>query len=170
VRGSKRDAEGEQQGTQQDQMPDPRVLAVAEQQIWTGLPSPADTTASTGQKCPSTESMVASVMESIDRSIRAEMAPRAGVPLNLKIVFHDESLGLTGLCITVTQTTLDVVFERTSSVVAEEFVRAAQALAERLMMRFSKRTVRILDTTAPDAQGGHEAPADPVNASLNVFR
>jgi hypothetical protein len=169
VRGSKRDAEGEGQGAQQEETPEPRVLAVAEQRLWTGLPSPADTAPSSEKRWSSTESMVASVMESIDRSIRAEMAPRAGAPLSLKIAFHDESLGLTGLRITVTQTTLDVVFERTGSVVAEEFVRAAEALAERLITRFSKRTVRILDTTAPGEQADQEQPADAVKAPLNLF-
>jgi hypothetical protein len=167
VRGSKRDAEGEGQGAQQEEMPEPRVLAIAEQQLWTGLPSPAGTAPSTDKRAPSTEAMVASVMESIDRSIRAEMAPRAGAPLSLKIAFHDESLGLTGLRITVTQTTLDVVFERTGSVVPEEFARAAQALAERLITRFSKRTVRILDITAPGEQSDHEHPAAAV--PLNLF-
>jgi hypothetical protein len=169
VRGSRRDAEGEGQGAQQEEMPEPRVLAVAEQQLWTGLPSPADTAPAAEKKSPSTESMVASVMESIDRSIRAEMAPRAGAPLNLKIAFHDESLGLTGLRITVTPTTLDVVFERTGSVVAEEFVRAAEALAQRLMTRFSKRTVRILDLTASDREADQEDPAAVINAPLKLF-
>jgi hypothetical protein len=150
VRGSKSGAEGEGQSGQEDQAPEPRVLAVAEQSLWTGLPSPADATSGTKKQWPSTESMVASVMESIDRSMRAEMAPRAGAPLNIKIAFHDEALGLTGLRITVTQTTLDVVFERSGTAATEEFVRAAEALAQRLMTRFSKRTVRILDIAAPE--------------------
>lgn len=170
VRGSKDDAEGEGQGQQDDQTQEPRVLAVAEQSLWTGLPSPADATPGTEKQAPSTESMVASVMESIDRAMRAEMAPRAGAPLNLKIAFHDESLGLTGLRITVTATTLDVVFERSGTVAAEEFVRAAKALAERLMTRFSKRTVRILDIATSDDQVEQEHPASAVNTPMNLFR
>jgi hypothetical protein len=170
VRSSKDDAEGQGQGGQEEQTQEPRVLAVAEQSLWTGLPSPAGAaTPGTERTWPSTETMVASVMESIDRSIRTEMAPRPGAPLNLKIDFHDESLGLTGLRITVTQTTLDVVFERSGSVAREEFVRAAEALAQRLMTRFSKRTVRILDIAAPDEQAEQEHPATAVNTTLNLF-
>ena len=170
VRGSKGDAEGEGQSGQEDQAQEPRVLAVAEQSLWTGLPSPADAAPDTATKWPSTEAMVASVMESIDRAMRAEMAPRPGVPLNLKIAFHDESLGLTGLRITVTQTTLDVVFERSGSAPAEEFVRAAEALAQRLMTRFSKRTVRILDIAATEEHAEQEHPAAAVSTAMNLFR
>jgi hypothetical protein len=169
VRGSKRDAEDEGQGTQGQQTPEPRVLAVSEQLLWTGLPSPADASSGPGvePKRPSTEAMVTSVMEQIDRAIRAEMAPRAGMPMSLNIAFADESSGLTGLRVIITQTTLDVIFERAEAVASEELVRAADALAQRLMTRFSKRTVRILETAT--SHGEDAGDGQPVRPALNLF-
>jgi hypothetical protein len=169
VRGSKRDSEGGDPGTQDEQAQEGRVLATAQQPLWTGLPSPADAAAGADTRSPSTEAMVASVTEAIDRAIRAEMAPREGVPLDLRIDLAGENLGLTGIRITVTRTTLDVVLERTDSALGDQLVRAAEALAQRLMTRFSKRTVRVLDIASAREQADHESPATAASPPLGLF-
>jgi hypothetical protein len=153
IHGSKHKNDEKDQDAKKEQTSDLRTLAVAEQRLWTGLPSPADVTPTANEgSASSTEDIVASITEAIDRSIRAEMAPRPGAPLDLKIVFHDESLGLAGLRISVTPTTLDIVLERVGSLASEELVRAANKLAERLMIRFSRKVVRIFDKQVPDEQ------------------
>jgi hypothetical protein len=168
-RDSKNDGGSDKESAQEEQGSQSQIIVVVEQRAWTGLPSPAGSAAGPQAVGSSTESIVNSVTEAIDRSIRAELAPRPGEPLNLKIAFHEESMGLAGLHIIVTPTTLDVVFERTGGIFSEELVRAAQALAERLMTRFSKRTVRILDTAPSSARDDQDASATVVNPPLNLF-
>ena len=167
IRDFHRDAQEEKRGAQ-DEQTEPHVLAVAQQPLWTGLPSPAEAAPAAMEKgSSSAESVVASITETIDRLIRAEMAPRAGVPLNVRIPFSDENRGLAGLRITITRTTMDVVFEHTGSVLSDELVRAAEALAERLMTRFSKKTVRIFDIPAP-AEQDPDRETVPVSAPLHL--
>ncbi|WP_143278636.1 hypothetical protein [Bradyrhizobium sp. Y36] len=165
VRESKRDSEGE--NGQEQQTPEPRVLATAEQPRWTGLPTPADA-APAPAAASSTDEIVNAVTDAIDRSIRADMAPRDGAPLRLALTFPQEGLGLTGLYITLTPTTLDVIFERTGPELPEALVRAAEALAARLLTRQSKKTVRILDIEKrPDAANREpEAPPPPLSLFL----
>jgi hypothetical protein len=151
IRGFK-DKNEEKEHDTNEQTQDLRTLAVAEQGLWTGLPLPAGSSSSKTEVLSSTDTAIASIMEVIDRSIKAEMSPSANAPLAIKIAFHDESLGLAGMQVVVTQTTLEVIFERTASPPSEELARAAQALAERLVTRFSKKTVRILDKTITDEQ------------------
>lgn len=62
---------------------------------------------------------------------------------------------------------MDVVFEHTGSVLSDELVRAAEALAERLMTRFSKKTVRIFDIPAP-AEQDPDRETVPVSAPLHL--
>ncbi|WP_194407396.1 hypothetical protein [Bradyrhizobium sp. CCBAU 53351] len=163
LRESKRDSQG--QDGQEQQMPEPRVVAVAEQPRWTGLPTPADAApASAGTS--STDAIVNAVTEAIDRSIRAEMAPRDGTPLQLAIAFPHEGLGLTGLYITVTPTTLDVTFERVGPELSEALVRAAEALAARLLTRQSKKIVRILDIEKRPESADREPEASSPPLSL----
>jgi hypothetical protein len=170
IRDAKRDAEDEKEDTQQEQ-PHVQVLAVAQQPFWTGLPSPVDAVLGPAEgSVSSTEDTVASVAEAIDRAIRADMAPRARATLDLRLAFDNESLGLAGLRITITPTTLDVVFERTQTGYPEELVRAAERLAQRLMTRFSKKTVRILDITVPAQQADGEHADATVTPPLNLLR
>ncbi len=157
-----KDKNDEKEENAKDQLRDLRTLAIAEQRVWTGLPEPAHETSATAGSSSSAEAKIASITEAIDRSIRAEMAANSGAPLTIKIAFSDESLGLAGVKVTVTQTTLEVIFERDGSVPSEALARAAQALAERLMTRFSKKTVRILDAAVT-----HE-PANPEQSEATV--
>ncbi len=160
IREAKRDSEG--QDGQEQQTPEPRVLAVAEQPRWTGLPTPADAAPATATAtASSTDAIVNAVTEAIDRSIRAEMAPRDGAPLRLALTFPQENLGLTGLYITLTPTTLDVTFERVGPELSEALVRAAEALASRLLTRQSKKIVRILDIEKLSETADREPEAPP---------
>lgn len=165
IREAKRDSEG--QDGQEQPTPEPRVLAIAEQTRWTGLPTPADA-APAPAAASSTDAIVNAVTEAIDRSIRAEMAPRDGAPLQLALAFPHEELGLTGLYITFTPTTLDVTFERVGPELSEALVRAAEALAARLLTRQSKKIVRILDIEKrPDAADREpDAPPPPLSLFL----
>ncbi|WP_338307355.1 hypothetical protein [Bradyrhizobium sp. TM233] len=164
VREAKRDSEG--QNGQEQQTPEPRVVAVAEQPRWTGLPTPADAVPALAAAASSTEAIVNAVTEAIDRSIRAEMAPRDGVPLKLALAFPQEGLGLTGLYITLTPTTLDVTFERVGPELSEALIRAAEALAARLLTRQSKKIVRILDIEKRPETADRQPEAPPPPPSL----
>jgi hypothetical protein len=161
MRDSKRDAHEQQHA--QDEQPEPNVLAIARQQLWTGLPSPADASVTIENESSSIESVVASITETIDRLIRAEMAPRAGAPLNIRFALSEQNLGLAGLRIAITQTTMDVVLEHSGSGMSDELIRAAGTLADRLMKRFSKKTVRIIAAPSEQQDAEHEAAAVPAS-------
>src|SRR5262249_7548980 len=120
-------------------------------------PTPADALSPTTEKGPSSiESVVTSVTEAIERSVRAEFTPAAGAPIDIRVTLPGEALGLAGLRIILTKTTLDVVLDRTRSTPSDQLLRAARALADRLMTRFSKKTVRILEIPAPAEQSSGE--------------
>src|SRR5262249_22662812 len=139
IRESKREAQGEKREPEEEQ-PGLQILAVAQQPFWSGLPTPADALSPTTEKGPSSiESVVTSVTEAIERSVRAEFTPAAGAPIDIRVTLPGEALGLAGLRIILTKTTLDVVLERTRSTPSDELLRAARALADRLMTRFSKK-------------------------------
>lgn len=130
-----------------------QLLAIAQSPM-TGLPSPG-AAQSADASSPSTAAIVASVTEYIQQSIRADAMPVSGQVLKLSLAFGGDvagEIGLTGISLSVTATTLDVVLERAGSEASESLLRAARILSERLMTRFSKQTVRILDRITPDAQ------------------
>ena len=170
ARGAKRDGQGGDPHAQDEQAAEARVLATAQQPLWTGLPAPADAAPGSGARSPSTESIVDSVTEIIDRAMRAEMAPRPGTPLDLKIALGDATPGLTGLRITVTPTALDVILERTGPGLSEELVRAAEALAQRLMTRFSKKTVRVLDIASPREHAEEDSASAAADSPFSLLR
>jgi hypothetical protein len=153
-----------------DIMAQARLLAAAEAPVGTGLPSPADATPS-APVAPALEAVVATVTERIEQSIRAELAPTAARPLDLRLTFPDGLAGLAGLRLIVTPTSLDVIFERTGQdELSTELIGAAAALADRLRTRFSKRSVRIMDMPGGEA-AADAAPADGgVRTLSDLFR
>lgn len=130
-----------------------QLLAAAQQP--TGLPSPVNASEPVPVTSAAVDAMVTAVTEYIQNAIRSEAVPHAGNTFNLSVTFADDAaaeLGITGISLVVTATSLDVVLQRMSSDVSDELTRAAKTLAERLVTRLSKRTVRILDGRALDAR------------------
>ena len=144
------------------------VLAVAEGIAATGLPAPADAAApACAPLPPAAETIVARVKERIEQAIRAEAAPIAGRPLNVRLDFSGEIAGLKSIRIVATPTALDVVLERAESAISSELLEAAQALAERLVARCSMRTVRVLDLPT---RAGKASSAAGIHMLSDLFR
>jgi hypothetical protein len=57
----------------------------------------------------------------------------------------DGNLGISHIQIVMTSSTIDVVLERFGTVTGDTFAAAASTLADRLLTRFAKRSVRIME-------------------------
>lgn len=88
--------------------------------------------------------------ERIERSVDGEMAGglRSGVSLRLDI--QDAGGGPRSLTLTMTATSIDVVLSPPEGGLPDGYAVAAQALADRLQARFSRRIVRIHEAGAGD--------------------
>jgi hypothetical protein len=123
------------------------MIAIAQQPNWMFLTSPSPAASPvTETRALASEVKVNLITEAIERAIRAEMAPQPGQPLSLHVNLGGDAFGLAGLNVTVTPLNIEVVLLRPDPVIQEELAGAAQALADRLMARFSKRTVRVLQS------------------------
>jgi hypothetical protein len=134
-------------GVRHENHEDMQIIAVAEQRNSVFLATSVNTVSPvTGAAAGAIEAKVSFIAETIERAIRLEMAPQPGQPLNVHIDFADEVLSLQGLNVTVTPLNIEIILLRTGSVVSDELAGAAQSLADRLMARFSKRAVRIVQS------------------------
>jgi hypothetical protein len=123
-----------------------RLLAMA------GGGSPFHFTATSAADAPAAISTVNSTMPTIDAIVdRVEAAlnaqridtPVAGVSLKLDLSGIGGSIS--GMTISLSPTTIDLVLTRGAGEANATFVEAAQALADRLHVRFAKRVVRVLE-------------------------
>lgn len=152
--------------TRRENLDDRQVIATAEQRNWTFLPPLADMApALPGARTDAIEAKVSLVTETIERAIQAEMAPQPGQPLNVHIDLADADLSLAGINLTVSPLNIDVVLLRTGSVVSPELIGAAQALADRLVERFSKRAVRVLHSSPSSASASRQFPVRGIPSS-----
>jgi hypothetical protein len=136
--------------------PAQRLLAMAGEttapRLVDGLPSPggpavADASGRTAG--------VVQLAERIERSLEGEMAAgwRSGVSLRLDL--EDAGDGPRSLTLTMTATSIDVVLSPPEGGLPEDYALAAQALAERLQTRFSRRVVRIHEAGGQEAKASH---------------
>lgn len=131
---------------------DARLLATAESYSGIFFPLPTNNIPEAPPtSSPDVEATVDSVMKHIEWSIRADIAPRFDQPLNIRVDFAATIAGVTGLTLTMTPTAIDVILERNGSGMSPELAQAAEALAKRLMSRFSKQVVRIFDVPSASA-------------------
>lgn len=127
-----------------------RVIGFAERLNWTGLPVTAAVEAAS-KASPDLEALVDSVTKMIAKAIAADAAPVAGKPTQLRLAFAEGNLGLSHLQVVMTGSTLDVILERPKGMASsDELAAAATLLADRLLTRFSKRTVRIIEQINDD--------------------
>jgi hypothetical protein len=136
----------------QGQTFDARLLAVADAIVNVSVPSPdgADVWSS-ATPSPNIAATVVRIADLIEKSARIDLAAGAGAPMSLQVSLGDGSSGLVGMTIVLTPTALDVTLNRADHAFSAELVSAAQALADRLTIRFPKRRVRILDAASPTA-------------------
>lgn len=154
---------GEENGEQAKEVViEQRIIGFAERLNWTGLPVAAGVeTASITP--PDLEALVESVTKMIAKAISADAAPMAGQPTQLRLAFADGNMGLSHLQVIMTSSSLDVILERSRGTVSsDELAAAAALLADRLLTRFSKRTVRIIE------QVNEEVTIEQVDASEAV--
>ncbi len=128
-----------------------RIIGFAEQRNWTGLPTaaPAEKAAETP---PKLRELVDKVTQMIVKSISAEAAPRPGQSAEFRFALPEGQLGLSHIRVVLTSATLDVVLERQQSLGADDLAGVASALADRLLTRFSKRAVRIIEQQIENAE------------------
>ena len=88
---------------------------------------------------------VGAVAHRIEQALMVPPIPAA--PLTLRLDLPDGS-GIGALSLTMTATSIDVVLIRSGGEASAELMQAAQALADRLHARFSRRIVRIHEVQA----------------------
>jgi hypothetical protein len=135
---------------------DSQLLAVAEAIMTAGLPSPNDTD-TRGPASPAPAAAVARLMDLICQSDRLDLATSAGNATSVHLAFGDGLLGVVGVTIALSATTLDVTLERVDLAQSTELIGAAEALAERLATRYPKQRVRILDAALHAAAASVDA-------------
>jgi hypothetical protein len=101
------------------------------------------------------------IADRVEASIRAADRPAPGQPLMLRLALGDvpAAEGISAIAVTMTADGLDVTLTRDGGEASQSFVQAAQALAERLQQRFSRRLVRVFEVDAP-APGRDDARSD----------
>lgn len=125
-----------------DEQGSQRLLAIA----GVGVASlPANAVAPADQQVglsPGVANQVDMLTHRIEQALRAEM--RDGVPAGFSLRLDLPDAGsISGVTITMSSDSIDIVFTRAGSETTAEYLLAAQALAERLQARFSRRIVRI---------------------------
>jgi hypothetical protein len=140
---------------------DERVIAIAERLNWTGLPLAATAQQTTATQ-PDVASLVDTITKLIARSISADAAPKAGQAAQFRFALPEGTPGLSHIQIVMTSSTLDVVLERSSAASGDKLAAAANTLADRLLTRFSKRSVRIIERLIDDPK---DISAEEVEAS-----
>jgi hypothetical protein len=158
---SMRAAGGEDVATLADR-PNVSILAVAE---WFGgslsATPPAAEPASDASPIRSIHAIVAAVTARVEQAIAAEHRLAPDAPVNVRVDLGGAVAGLEAVTITLSSTGLDILLERAEGDPSPELVQAAQALADRLSMRFARRTIRILDRAADAGEAGADrAPAE----------
>lgn len=130
----------------------PRLLAVAGEvvapRLFEGAPAKA------GPDAGDASGRVAEITrlaERIERSVEGEMAGNLRSGISLRLELQDAGDGPRGLTLTMTATSIDVVLSSPEGGLPEDYALAAQALADRLQARFSRRIVRIHE--AGDGRG-----------------
>lgn len=160
---AKHNAENEKHGAEtetQSTAADERVIAVAQHLGWTGLP-----TAATVQQPivtqPEMASLIDTITQLVTKAISADAASHAGQAARFRFALPEGNLGISHVQIIMTSSTIDVVLERPGLASGDKFATAANTLADRLLTRFSKRSVRIIErlVDAPDANSPEAAEA-----------
>ena len=136
-----------------------RVLAVAGAPA--PLPSPFAPGAPLGAEAsvlgPTTSERVETLANRIEAAVRAELRGEMGPAITLRLDIAGAMPGVDALTLTVSPTLIEVVLTRAAGAdLPSDYAAAAQALADRLQSRFSKRLVRIVEAEAP---GGTQTPS-----------
>lgn len=138
-----------------------RVLALVE---WAAPPSPfipEPVVPPLAPLAPNIEARVTDVVSRVEQAIRAELFQDAGRPVSIRIELPENGDGVQSITIAMSATTLDVRLQRGDGRVTDDLLAAAQALAERLQARFSRRVVRVLDAGEGAAARGNGAGGNP---------
>ncbi len=142
------------------------LVATAVQSLQAGLPCPITAEPqNSGDRSADVDAAVTAITAHILTSIRAD-AGVTGESFELNLVFAGEvvgDLGVTGITLSGTATALDVVLEWAGSEGSEGVRQAAKLLAQRLMMRFGKRTVRVFELVASRSSKPGDAVDDTVS-------
>lgn len=143
-------------GEEPDPDPDARLLAVSERLAPLPLPGVVDDAPAPVD----TAGRAALVSDRIEAAVRGEMRPPGNEPLTIRFDTADlAASGIAGVTITLSATALDVTLTRSAPDASQGFLQSAQALADRLQVRFGKRIVRIMEADALPAtpsRGGFE--------------
>jgi hypothetical protein len=149
-----------------------KVLAVAEEPR--GLPqmplaAPQLTTAVADPAGPTLVDRAGDVAVRVEQAIRAELSHGLGGPISLKLPIGDLFPGIDAVTITMSADALDIGIQRSGAEISDALLAAAQALADRLQARFSKRIVRVIDVAGP-AAAGDAPPADGLTEIARLLR
>ena len=141
-----------------------RVLAIAEWRAGAPFPFQVAAPAPAGDPSalPAREPVAEALAVRVEQALRAEALAALHGPVALRLDLGGAVEGLHALTVTMTATSLDVTLVRAEGAVPEELIRSAQALADRLQLRFAKRVVRVLDRvegggadgSGPDGEAG----------------
>lgn len=91
---------------------------------------------------------VARLAERIEQSIKGEMAGNLRSGFRLRLDLQNAGDGPQSLTLTMTTNSIDVVLSSPEGGLSADYALAAQALADRLQARFSRRVVRIYEANA----------------------
>ncbi len=90
----------------------------------------------------------------IEQSVLAEMRTSGRHAFSLHLDLQNSDTGLTGLHISMTESSIDVVLVGAAAAAGAAFGPAVQALADRLQSRFSRRVVRIHEAKGVESAHG----------------
>ena len=122
-----------------------------------GTPQDAPGRAEAQQAPPAADRLASTILARVEQVLRAEWLVAAAGPSSVTVDLGASVEGLSAVTVTMTDTVLEVVLLRNAADPSDEFVGAAQLLAERLSHRFGTRSVRVLDGSRDAAAGDAEA-------------
>lgn len=107
------------------------------------------------------QGVVDKIAQSVEQAVRADLRGAPGSAIRLHLQLDGPVEHIQGITVSLTADVLDITLVRPGGAGSPALAAAAQELADRLRVRFSKRMVRIHDgsASASEPQGGMQAIA-----------
>jgi hypothetical protein len=107
--------------------------------------APAADAAPASATTAATTPTINAIVERVEAALNAQRIDTPVSGVSLKLDLSDIGGSISGLTISLSPTTIDLVLTRGAGEVNAPFLEAAQALADRLHVRFARRVVRVLE-------------------------
>jgi len=109
------------------------------------FPMPADATPARDGAVVAATPTTQAIVERVEAALAAQPVDAPVTSVSLKLDLSDIGGNISGLTISLSPTGIDLVLTRGAGEANAPFIEAAQALADRLHVRFAKRVVRVME-------------------------